>query len=310
MALRKAFLTAAVLLAGATPAFAVESGLSPYLKGAAGFMSGFVPPEEGLYLSNTYYYFNGKAGADVRNGRVELGVGTSLNVDLIQGTYVTDWHLFGGTYAFGGTFDYLWAGVDADIVGPLGNEFHFHDDTANFSDSIITPIVLGWHSGYFNWNTGVSVYIPTGVYHLHELSPGKNVVGVMPQFAITYFNPKSGLDVSATIVYVTMGENDATHYQSGDMLHIDWAAGLRFGAGLQWEAGVVGNVVQQVGADSGAGALLGPNKAQSLGIGPGISYSTKIGNQPLSFAAKWEHDIDAHNTFEGDVVTVNLSTSF
>jgi hypothetical protein len=310
MPLRKFFIAAAIAFASVAPAMAVEGGVSPYLKGTAGFMSGYVPPEDGLYLSNIYYYFNGTVGADVRNGRIELEAGTSLNVDIIQGTYVTGLHILGGTYAFGATFDYLWAGLDAQIARPPLPALHVHDNTANFSDSIITPIVLGWHSGYFNWNTGVSVYVPTGVYHLHQLSPGKNIVAVMPQFAMTYFDPKSGWDVSATVVYVTMTQDDATQYKSGDILHIDWAAGMRFGARLQWEAGIAGSVVQQVGADNGPGALLGPNKAQSLGIGPAISYSTKVGEMPLSFATKWEHDIDAHNTFGGDVVTVSLSTSF
>jgi hypothetical protein len=106
-----------------------------------------------------------------------------------------------------------------------------------------------------------------------------------------------------------MTEDTTTNYQSGDLLHLDWAIGKRFGGGA-WEAGVNGNVVQQVGADSGAGARLGPFKAESIGIGPGINYATKVGSTPASFAMRWERDVDAHNTFRGDMVLASATFVF
>ncbi len=59
--------------------------------------------------------------------------------------------------------------------------------------------------------------------------------------------------------------------------------------------------------DHGSGAALGPFKAESLGIGPAVSYSTDWGHTPISFTAKWEHDFAATNTFEGDMVTTSLT---
>jgi hypothetical protein len=298
-----------LLLAAATPAFAVESGLSPYLKGSAGFMSGLLPPESGLYLTDEFYYFNGSAGAEVRGGNVELNIGTSLDADLLQGTYVTDVHFLGATYAFGATVDYIWAGLDASVQTPLGAK-QVSLNTANFSDFLITPIILGWHDGDFHWMLGMNIYMPTGSYSTSQLSPGKNIWAFMPQFGLTYFDPKTGIDVSGTLVYVTMTNNDATQYQSGDLLHFDWAVGEHFGAHEEWEAGIVGNLVQQVSGDRGAGAKLGSFEAQSYGIGLGASYSTKLGSLPASFSTKWEHDLGATDTFKGDVVTVSATLKF
>jgi hypothetical protein len=293
----------------ATPAAAVEGGLDPYARGFAGFMSGAVPPDPGLYLTDIFYAYDGSAGAEVRGGNVELNVEANLQLDMVEGVYVTPWHILGATYAFGGAVGYGWAGLDAAVQTQLGSRT-VSLNAANISDSLLTPIILGWNSGDFHWNLGMNIYVPTGPYDKNKLSLGKNVWGFMPQFALTYFDPKSGLDVSGTLVYVTTTNNDATAYQSGDVLHFDWALGEHFGAHGEWEAGLVGNLVQQVSADRGAGAKLGPFEEQSYGIGIGGSYSTVLGTMPANFGVRWEHDIDAENTFKGDVVVATATLKF
>jgi hypothetical protein len=309
--LRKSlFVFFALLTAGAaSPAAAVETGISPYLKGFSGFMAGYVPPESGVYVSDIYYYYHGSAGADVRNGNIELGVDMTLNADVLMGTYVTDLKILGGTYAFSVAGVYAWANIGASVVTPLGT-VQISQSQDGFSDSLVAPLILGWHEGNFNWSISTLFLVPTGSYDPHELSVGRNIWAFMPQFALTYFNPANGWDLSAAVTYVTQSNNDATDYQSGDLLHMDWAIGKRFGTGLAWEAGIQGNIVEQIGADRGSGAKLGPFKEQAFGIGPALGYSTKFGNTPVSLSAKWEHDFDTRNTFKGDVVSVNATVSF
>jgi hypothetical protein len=300
---------ALMFLLATHPASAVEEGLSIYPKGYAGFMSGVLPPQAGFYLTDSYYYFSGSAGREVRDGDIELGVNATFQADFLQATFVTDWHLLGATFAYGGAVDFAWANLDAQFetrIGSLG--LSAYNDA--IGDSILQPAILGWHDGDLNWNLAMNVYIPTGAYQQRQLNLGRNMWGFMPQFGFTYFDPQTGWDVSGTLVYVTMTENWTTDYQSGDILHLDWAIGKHFGPGGAWEFGVNGNVVQQVGADSGAGARLGPFKAESLGIGPGLSYATKIGSRPMSFNARWERDFDAHNTFKGDVVVASATFVF
>jgi hypothetical protein len=69
-------------------------------------------------------------------------------------------------------------------------------------------------------------------------------------------------------------------------------------------------MIQQVGADRGSGAKLGPFKAQSYSIGPALNYGTQIGKTPLSLSAKWEHDFDTRNTFRGDVAMFSVTAVF
>src|SRR5262245_46372926 len=86
-----------IAMTAAEPAAAEEGGMSPYLKGFAGFMYGYVPPQGGLFAPTTaWYHFDGDAGADVRNGRVETDLHISLDAVLAGGTYITDWHILGG----------------------------------------------------------------------------------------------------------------------------------------------------------------------------------------------------------------------
>ena len=293
-----------VCLAG--PACAVEEGMSIYPKGYAGFMSGVLPPDEGFYLTNSYYFFQGSAGREVRDGNVEADANITLNADFLDALFVTDWHFLGATFAYGGAVDYAWANLDASIQAPLAG-VEINTDKHSIGDSFLQPAILGWHDGVLNWTLAMNVYVPTGPYRLRQLNLGRNVWGFLPQFSLTYFNPATGLDMSAQIVYVTMTENTTTQYQSGDILHVDWALGKHFGA---WEFGVNGNIVEQLGADRGAGARLGPFKAESLGIGPGLSYATAIGSTPANFAARWERDFNAHNTFRGDVVVASATFVF
>jgi len=282
----------------AGPARAVEEGFSIYPKGYMGFMSGVLPPEPGFYMTNSYYFFQGSAGREVRNGNIEANANIELNADFFNATFVTDWHVLGATFAYGGLVDYAWLNLDASVQTALGG-VKITADRHTIGDTFIQPAILGWHDGLLNWTLAMNVYVPTGPYQFRQLNIGRNVWGFLPQFSLTYFNPATGLDMSGSLIYVTMSNNTTTNYQSGDILHLDWALGKHFGS---WEFGVTGNVVAQLGADSGSGARLGPFKANSLGIGPGLNYTTALGSTPTSFAVRWERDFNAHNTFKGDVV--------
>jgi len=300
---------AAATVACTSPTAAAEGGMGLWPKGFVGFMSGYVPPQSGLYMSDIYYHFNGSANAEVRDGLVETGIDVGLNADFLQAIYVTDWKILGGQYAFGAASGWAWMDLTATLSTRLGT-LGISASNNSLTDTFLTPMILGWHDGNFSWNVGLSVYAPTGPYSNDALNIGRNVWGLLPQFAITYFDPATGWDVSGNFIYVGQTTNNATDYQTGGTFNLDWAIGKRFGEGLQWEAGVAGNVVDQVAGDSGSGAKLGAFEEFSFGLGPAISYGTKFSNVPVTFSAKWEHDVDTTNTFKGDVVTVSATASF
>ncbi|HWU54422.1 MAG TPA: transporter [Rhizomicrobium sp.] len=295
------------LVLAAGPAGAVETGLSIYPKGFSDFMSGVLPPEPGVYFSSIYYHFNGSAGAAVRNGVTEFGVDVSMDAGFLRGTYVSDTEYLGARYAMGGAIAVAGASLSASLVAPTAVAT-VQAGNSGFADSIFTPVILGGDADNWHWNTSFSLYLPTGGYTPGQLNIGRNVVGFLPGGALTWFDPATGWDVSGALTFVSMTRNDATDYQSGDLLHFDWAVGNHVTP--NWEIGLAANLVQQLSADSGTGAKLGAFKAQSFGLGPAVNYSAKWGNTPVSFSAKWERDVTHTNTFGGDLITVNATVVF
>jgi hypothetical protein len=300
---------AAATLTFSAPALAVETGISPYLKGFGGFMSGAVPPP-GLYTSYIFYYLHGSADAATRSGVAEFNLGGHADVSLAQGTWVTDWTILGGRYGVSGAVDYLDTGLNATLSLPTGPR-NAKLQTGGISDSLLSPIILGWDSGNWHWNTDLLIYVPTAPYHpAQHLNVGKNIWAFMPQAGLTWSDPQSGWDISGQLTYVSMTRNHATDYQSGDILHFDWGTGLHFGANQEWEIGVNGSVMHQLTGDSGKGAVLGPFKAQSFGVGPAVTWRTNWKGVPFSLSTKWESDFSARNTLAGDVFMFSATAVF
>ena len=300
------FLALLLTFYGSKESQAVEGGISAYLKGSAGFMSGYIPPQPSVIMNKIFYNFDGSADASVRNGRAEFGVDVTLDAGLLQGVYVTGARLFGGTYAFGGAVGYARVELSATLDSPAGGIAISQKDDG-IADSVVVPIIVGWHDGNLHMNASLPIYIPTGDYNLGHVSVGKNTWAFMPQFAVTWFDPMTGWDVSGAFSLVFSTNNDETDYQSGALLHIDWAVGKHFGA---WELGIAGNIVEQISDDTGAGAILGGFRAESFGLGPAVNYNGMLFRRPLTVSAKWQPDLSATNTFKGDVIMASFLLVF
>ena len=67
---------------------------------------------------------------------------------------------------------------------------------------------------------------------------------------------------------------------------------------------------QQITGDSGSGALLGDFEGRALGVGPVLSYATKIGKTDVIAEAKWLPELDVENRMKGDYVWVKLAVVF
>jgi hypothetical protein len=88
----------------------------------------------------------------------------------------------------------------------------------------------------------------------------------------------------------------------------DWAVGKKFANGLQ--IGVAGYAYQQLTADSGSGAKLGPFKGRVFGVGPHLVYNTTLMHRPVIFNFRNYQEFDAENRFEGNVTTFATTFKF
>src|SRR5262245_27015819 len=298
---------------------AAEFGSSPYPKGFRDIYAGVVPTVPGLYVLNDVYRYEGSANALVFNGAVQLGVEAKFTADFLPLTYVTKWKILGGSFAFGAAPAFMSMDTDVGLTvpnftGPLGRTFGpfdvtFGDTETNFGDTGVTPITLGWNSGNWWWNVGVTGFAPTGKYDKRDLAnTSLNHWAVIPTAAITYFDAKAQWQASAAFAYAVNFENPDTNYTSGDLLHIDSSITKNFGP---LGVGAVAYAMIQTTADSGVGARFGDFESRVYGVGPILTYT--LGSNPvtaLTLVAKWYHEFGAENTLEGDTVSAEASFKF
>ena len=102
--------------------------------------------------------------------------------------------------------------------------------------------------------------------------------------------------------------NPATDYKNGDDFIWEWAVGKKFANGL--EIGAAGYAYQQLTANSGSGAKLGPFKGRVFGVGPHLVYNTVLMHRPVIFNFRNYQEFDAENRFEGNVTTFAMTAKF
>ena len=94
----------------------------------------------------------------------------------------------------------------------------------------------------------------------------------------------------------------------------DWACATlvalikRFKSGLG--IGFVESWIQQVNDDGGAPPALNGFSGRAFGIGPIVTYSTKLGKSHLDLNARWIHDFDVSKRVAGDGFNFTASLKF
>jgi hypothetical protein len=176
--------------------------------------------------------------------------------------------------------------------------------TNGLGDVVLMPLMLNYKvDPDFSVNFRVGFYAPTGNYEVGRLAnTSKNFWTTEPTLGFMYFGQKNGIEASVFAGVDSNAENPDTHYTSGTQVHLDGTLAQHFplGGGL---AGVGANAYyyKQVSGDSGAGATLGSFEAMTVGLGPALSYATKLGGQDTIVEAKWLHELDTENRLRGDV---------
>ena len=223
-------------------AIAMEGIQGAYLKGYRDFMTG-VLPDQGVHWRQDTYIYSGTEHSIVPQGQLTVNYKGVTNV--LGATVVTSTKLLGGDYGFSVRGAYSDVRADQTVVPrrPLPTVTRSGSLDA-FNDVVVTPVILGWHSGNLHWNVSGSVWLPVGAYDKTRLAnTGRNTWAFSPQLGVTYFDPKSGWELSGAAIYVTSTKNNATDYKSGDLVHVDFATGKMVSQHVK--LGVVGYYAQQ-----------------------------------------------------------------
>ncbi len=311
-------LTALLAACGATltPALiAEEGGGGHYLPGATASFIDALPGREAFAYVNAFTWYDGSAGGNRAlevAGQLVANLDATVYADTSILLYETPWKILGGQYAVAAAIPYLWMDVKGDVrFGPA--TVSGRDTTSGLGDIQILPLMLGWQEGDLKFGGQFGVYAPTGDFEQGRLAnPGRNYWTFEPGLNLSWLSSRIGTEISLFAGFDVSTRNEATDYQSGDVLHLDAtvAQHLPLGSGV---VGVGANALyyRQVGGDGGLGARLGGFEGETLGVGPVLSYTRKVGEKTdLVAEFKWLPELDVEHRTEGDTIWFKLALVF
>ena len=285
----------------------------------ASFVDG-VPTEPTFIARLNYLHYSGDTSVD---RSIPIAGMTALNVDAESDAYgltllwAPDWNMGKNwSYAMSATIPWVSMEVAADVAASPGDNVRSvrrSDRESGLGDIVLMPLMFNYKvNPDLNTNFRLAVYAPTGDYEVGRLANlGKNFWTVEPTAAVMYFGQKNGIEASLFFGMDFNTENSDTDYKSGIQAHLDGTLAQHFPlwGGLAG-VGATGFWYQQISDDSGEGANLGGFKARAHGVGPVLSYVTKIAGQDLIAELKWLHEFDNRNRLEGDTVFFKVLTKF
>ena len=276
------------------PAAADEGGVSFWLPGFFGSLAA-TPQQPGWAFTSIFYNTNVRAGADVafarqvHPGNIQVNFTGNLNINLKappdlqlfipQYTFATP--VLGGQAAFYllGLYGRNPTTVSGALTGSLGGPGFTvggsrTDTTWGFGD-LIPIFTLKWNKGVDNYMVYITGDVPVGAYdpnRLANLGIGHGAIDAGGGY--TYFDPKTGHELSAMLGFTYNFQNPDTNYKNGIDMHLDW--GISQFLTKEWQLGFVGYLYDQISCDSGSGDRVGCFESRVIGVGPQVGHIFKI----------------------------------
>jgi hypothetical protein len=310
-------MVSALALAAVERAGAEEGGGGHYAPGAFASCADTLPGRPCLSVANWFMYYDGSAGASRElpmGGQLTFGTHAQVYSDLVLGIYETPLKLLGGDYAAGLGLPYVWMEVDGKVTGPLGNTMRMRDTANGLGDLAVLPFMLGWTHGDLKYSVLLAVYAPSGDYDTGQLANlGKNYWTFEPTVSASWISKKIGLEATVFAALDFSTKNDATDYQSGDVFHLELTVAEHLPLGNLGVIGLGANAFyyQQITGDSSRfSPVLGDFEGRTVGVGPVVSFITKVCGQDLVAEVKWLPELDVEKRLKGDYVWFKLGMAF
>jgi len=301
----------ATLAMGSIDVLATEGGGNSYPIGVeTNFNAGMMLPE-GLHTFLYYQYYTASQLKD-NNGNDNPRVASfkvQANAVAVRLSFV-----WPGVKIFGANIEtrliqaYSMTDLTLDIarpppLSPLDKGGH----GSGLADTVLVPIILGWHSQTYHQTVGVDTHLATGAYNASAaVNIGRNYYQVAPFYALTWF-PTDKLDISAKFRYGFNTRNQTTNYQSGDEATIEFSVGYRVTPAFA--AGVNGYIYRQTTDDKQNGVVVNGNgnRGRVDALGPYCRYSF---TPKIAVAVKLQQEFHARNRPQGTRVWAQASLPF
>jgi hypothetical protein len=298
----------AALSSVVSQASAAEYAFTTYPLGTLGFGAGITPPP-GFYVTEAVSFYEGSIGGNFNFGERIFNAGVKANIflDDVNFLFVPQQKVLGGLFGASVTVPAGYVDYKASASGIRGT---VTDETSGggLSDTDF-KFQLGWDGESFSHTAYFLMVIPTGRYSTGFYP----IIGLnRPSFDIgwgfTYFDKNSKIQINGAVGFMASVENYATQYQTGDEFHAEWAIGYKFDNGLV--LGVVGYDYRQLTGDSGSGATLGPFESSGDAVGPGLSYTTQVGETPIVINVRDYEQYNTKHFFGGNAAVASVTAIF
>ncbi|MBU1170233.1 MAG: transporter [Proteobacteria bacterium] len=306
--IKKVFITLSVILciAMVSTSMAAEDGALNYIPGAPGSVLGEFPPIPGLFVIAQTSYTSSDALYDHHGDEIK---DLDFNLDAWAQTFrflASYPHKVWGANIYSQLVVPM-VSVDTsasvDTHSPAGVVSLFDEDDRGLGNLTISPIILNWQQAeshqYFT--AGLDIALEKGASYTKDkhVNAGTGYSTIMPVLAWRYDDP-DGLDFGVKANVMFNMENDYTHYDTGDMLSLEFIGGWNLG---KMKVGLIGAYTLQYEDDESNGSEVADSKMKSLVIGPSIAYSMG----PLIINLNYQKGILAENGPMTDTLWLNIA---
>jgi hypothetical protein len=275
-----------------------------HIKGTVGLKSGSQAPPGVYFIAPLFYTYKTDEVKD-RDG-VQLPLAADLTSHVYGGgvSVVTKKKLFGGFYGF-------------QVVFPVGanNRIQGTEIDANpgagLTDSVITPISLGWHAKRADATAGYTMFVPTGRYTDgannntglgmwgHELSVGTTI----------YLNDSRQWHAATLATFDFQSKKEDSETKVGNVMNLEGGLGADFlkgglTAGLDYYASfkLTDDHIE------GFPDILIRGKNKVLAVGPEVQLALAKGNTLYGFLkVNYQWEVYARTTTQGSALTILAS---
>ncbi|MFU2207144.1 SphA family protein [Solidesulfovibrio sp. C21] len=310
------------LLCLSRDALSAESGASHYMQGAYGDFLMADVPGPGFSVRNDTVYMAAHMDGALKGGRVYAGIDQTMEMNITTLTAMFEAPAIGGYLGLGAGLPFI---VNEHVTGDVAVDYNSRSrrtghaserhldfngggDRGGLSDIFLMPVIANWKFGECHLTVMPMVFLPTGYYDKNALTDlGMNYFSFDGNVAFTWLHNKQ-YELSFNTGYMINTENMATHYLSGNQIHMDWTLAYHVNDALAF--GAVGYLFAQTTPDSGSGATMGGFFSSGTGIGPAISCTVPLGSMVFTFEAKWLHGLAATKSFLGETAYGSLIVAF
>jgi hypothetical protein len=275
-----------------------------HIKGTVGLKAGSQPPPHTYVIAPLYYVYFTDTVKDRDGNKVPSDASLTSHAFGAGINVVTTKKILGGNYGFQVLFP---VGANNRIQGTEIDA----NPGAGLTDSVVSPISLGWHFKRADAIAGYNIFVPTGRYTDGASdNTGLGMWGHELAFGTTVYLTESKQYHAATLVsFDFQSKKEDSETQVGNAMFLEGGIGgdfLKGGltVGLNYYSGIKLSDDHIVGFPG----ILIRGKNRDFGLGPEVQLAVAKGNTVYGFLkVNYQWEVYARTATQGSSLTILMT---